>query len=468
VKGKTVSLQEWQTLRPEPGGPLAGFGLDDTASRDLAEKLSAAGQIEILELSRGLELRATSFVGRFQLGDLTVTIQPKLPGAPLINLLRYAYGLRNLHLFEPSAYAMQKWTFQDLLVQQLAAEASELLARGIHRDYQRRPEELTQPRGRIDFDLVARTRHLARATLPCVHHPRTEDNALNQLLLAGLVHAVKSTSDPELRAHVRRLCQQLSKGVTSKPLTGRLLSDARLQMDRRTRTYASAMELIEILMKGEGVSLSDETVGVRLPGFLFDMNRFFQELISRFLSDHLDGFEVIDEFSMRGFFAYDPTRNPMGRRAPSQRPDFVIRRKQKILAVLDAKYRDLWERNLPREMLYQLALYAVGFRETEHRAVIVYPTLNTSAKDQAILIREPFAGVVQAEVILRPVNLLVLEEKLRDQSAAGRKAREDMARGLAFGGETTFMASVHYGQRAAECRRNFGFMDTPGTIRCRL
>jgi hypothetical protein len=71
--------------------------------------------------------------------------------------------------------------------------------------------------------------------------------------------------------------------------------------------------------------------------------------------------------------------------------------------------------------------------QPEHRAVIVYPTLHTSAQDQVILIREPFAGVVQAEVILRPLNLLILEEKLRDKSAAGMKALEDMAHGLAFG-----------------------------------
>lgn len=434
MKTASVNLQEWQALRPESEGPLAGDGFDDDlVSRGIAEKLSAAGQIEILELARGLELRATSFVGRVRLGDLTVTIQPKLPGAPLMNLLRYAYGLRDLHLFEPSAYAMQKWTFQDLLVQQLAAEASELLARGIHRDYERKAQELSHPRGRIDFDLVARTMHLARATLPCIHHPRTEDNVLNQMILAGLEHAAKSTSDPELRAHVRRLCQQLGKMVTAVPLTGRLLSDARLQLDRRTRTYTSAMTIIEILMKGEGVSLDDEAGGVRLPGFLFDMNRFFQELVSRFLHDHLEGLEVIDEFSMRGFFTYDPLRNPKGRRAPSQRPDFVIRRKRQILAVLDAKYRDLWETTLPREMLYQLSLYALGFRGTAHRAVIVYPTLHPEAKDQVILICEPFAGVDQAEVILRPMNLLVLEEMLRDQSAGGRKARDKMARGLAFG-----------------------------------
>jgi hypothetical protein len=64
---------------------------------------------------------------------------------------------------------------------------------------------------------------------------------------------------------------------------------------------------------------------------------------------------------------------------------------------------------------------------------MIYPTLQPAAKDQAIQIREPFGGVDQAEVILRPLNLLLLEKKLRDGSAAGRKSRAAMAQGLAFG-----------------------------------
>ena len=434
MKPVAVNLLEWQTLRPEAGSPLAGFGFNgDAGSQKLAEDLSKIGSIEILELARGLELRATSFVGRFQLGDLTVTIQPKLQGAPLLHLLRYAYGLRNLDLYDSTAYALQQWSFQDLLIQQLAAEATELLARGIHRDYLRRGEELAYPRGRIDFGQVVKNRHRASATLPCVHHPRTEDNALNQMLLAGLDHAARSTADPELRAHVRRLSKQLAEGVSIKSLSGRLLADARLQLDRRTTSYAAAMVVIEILMKGEGVSLGSEAAGVRLPGFLFDMNLFFQELISRFLHDHLEGYEVVDQYTMKDLFAYDPLRNPQHRRAPGQRPDFVIRKKRQLIAVLDAKYRDLWGTSLPREMLYQLALYALGFKGAARRSIILYPTLHPAAKDQVVLIREPFVGATQAEVILRPVNLLLLEEQLRDQSAAGRNCRTALAHHLAFG-----------------------------------
>ena len=106
----------------------------------------------------------------------------------------------------------------------------------------------------------------------------------------------------------------------------------------------------------------------------------------------------------------------------------------RIAAVLDAKYRDLWEQPLPREMLYQLALYALGHRGTDRRAAILYPTLDPAAREQVISIHEPMRAALQAHIILRPVNLLTLEMALREK--AGRAARERQAAfaySLAFG-----------------------------------
>src|SRR5208282_3097225 len=107
-----VSLSEWETLRPEHGSILAGRNLENDANRELAERLADAKCVEILELARGLEIRATSFVGRLSLGELTITIRPKLSGAPFLNLLRYAYGLRHLSVYKRLEYDSEKWTFQ--------------------------------------------------------------------------------------------------------------------------------------------------------------------------------------------------------------------------------------------------------------------------------------------------------------------------------------------------------------------
>jgi hypothetical protein len=80
-----------------------------------------------------------------------------------------------------------------------------------------------------------------------------------------------------------------------------------------------------------------------------------------------------------------------------------------------------------------LSLYALAFKGPCKRAVILYPTLQSKASDQAVIIHEPLSSRPQAEVILRPVNLLTLERQLRDHSSAGREARVASASFWAFG-----------------------------------
>jgi 5-methylcytosine-specific restriction enzyme subunit McrC len=432
----TVTLREWETLRPDFDGPLAHRTLNNEASRRLAEHLSDQGSIEVLELARGLEIRATSFVGRLTLGEVTVTIQPKLSGAPFINLLRYAYDLRHLDLYEPVGYATEKWAFQDLLIQQLAAEVRELLARGVHREYDRTCASLANPRGRIEFDRLVGMTDWTNAALPCVHYPRTDDTLLNQVVLAGLAYAARLTTNVDMRAHLKRLMKVLNTTVSLKELTANMLNEARQVMDRRTTAYTPALIVTQLLLQAEGVSLDDGAGRVRLPGFLFDMNRFFQALISRFLHDYLETYEVQDEYRLKELFCYDPELNPRRRRAPIQKPDFVIRRSGQIAAILDAKYRDLWEKPLPREMLYQLALYALGQAGQRRKAVILYPTLAGDASDQVIHLRDPSTGTFQAQVILRPINLLELELLLRKKDWGNNRKKLVLAHQLSFGKKT--------------------------------
>jgi 5-methylcytosine-specific restriction endonuclease McrBC regulatory subunit McrC len=98
---------------------------------------------------------------------------------PLLNLLCYAYGLRHLDLFSLHDQGTQPDTFQDLLCYQLAAEAQELLSRGLHRRYERRNELLASPRGRIDFMQLAGRAGTVQSSLPCIHRPHLQDTLIN-------------------------------------------------------------------------------------------------------------------------------------------------------------------------------------------------------------------------------------------------------------------------------------------------
>ena len=180
------TFQEWHTYTPESAPTLAGHDLGDTAVRRLAADLVASERLKVLELRDGLQIETTSYVGTVRLGDLHLTIQPKLQGLPLLTLLRYAYGLRDLKLFEALPQGVTGATFHDLLIHQMAAEVGELLARGLHRRYEREDALLASPRGRIDFTALAQQIGAARAALPCAHHPRQEDTLHNRAILAGL------------------------------------------------------------------------------------------------------------------------------------------------------------------------------------------------------------------------------------------------------------------------------------------
>ena len=437
-----VTLREWETLRPDRGSPLVdrNFGNHET-DRRLAEQLTDTGRIEILELARGLELRATSFVGRFRLGDINITVHPKITGAPLIHLLRYAYGLHQLDLYHPIGYASAVSSFQDLLIQQLAAEATALLQRGIHRDYVRISDDLASPRGRIDFNRYVGIVPGTKALLPCIHYPRIEDTLLNQVVLGGLLYAARLTNNVNLRAQLNRLAKTLADTVSLRRLDATLLADVRRVIDRRTTHYEAAIVVIGLLLQDEGIALDGDVKRVTLPGFLFDMNRFFQALISRFLRDHLTGVVLHDEYRLNELFSYAPGQNPRGHLTPKPRPDFVLIRGGRMVAVLDAKYRDLWEKCLPREMLYQLSMYALGRNDIERTAVILYPTIDAAAREQTIVIHEPVRGNSQAQVVLRPVNLLKLEELLRAGNSA-YMARTALAHWFSFGGNNVSEAGA--------------------------
>lgn len=429
-----VNLTEWETREPSKGSPLEGPVLaGQPAAQRLAEKLTCSGQIEILELARGLELRASSYVGRFALGELLVTIKPKISGVPLMNLLRYAYRLRHLDLFDNVGYATSQSSFEDLLIHQLAAESSELLSRGLHRNYLRTDSLLASPRGRIDFGSYMQVAANSGVAMPCNHYPRSEDTCLNQVLHGGLELAARMTLDRELRSRVRRLAKSFTGRITPRNLDTARFAEAWHSLDRRTSAYRPALTLIQMLLNTQGAALTDTKSPIPAAGFLFDMNRFFQALLSRFLGENLVGYKVQDERVLRGVFTYDQANNPRNRRSPSLRPDFLVLRNHKVEAVLDAKYRDLWETKLPREMLYQLALYALGQESGNRRATIIYPTLVEEARQQIVFFKDPISSSTKAEIILRPVNLLKLDLLLRDKSVHAQSNRIEFAKRLAFG-----------------------------------
>ncbi len=278
MKEISIELFEWESKFPEPGTILEGISLgSDKSVREMADNLSSNGRLEILELSNGLSIKAFSYVGVIRLGNIRITIHPKISGSPLLNLLRYAYSMRNLNLFSALDYGTEAQSFQDLLIHQLIVETFELISRGLTKQYIRLDDDLINIRGKINFQKLAYQGGLSQALMPCTYHPRIEDCLINQVLKAGLKLSLKLTANLMMRVELRRLIAILDETVSDLRVNLAILGQVRRKMNRLTRAYASIFTIIEVLIESSGITLDkDYPSKLRLPGFLFDMNRFFR------------------------------------------------------------------------------------------------------------------------------------------------------------------------------------------------
>jgi 5-methylcytosine-specific restriction enzyme subunit McrC len=441
-----LRLNEWQMVGPKQDERLRDAGLaSDPEVLRIAPLL--AGKLDIRPAFGGVELRSNSFVGRAEVGRLRITVMPKLDGLPLTRLLCYAYGLRDMSLHEDTVAPMTAQGFEGLLVSMLATEVTTLVQRGLPWRYMRDEAWLESPKGRILIDKWARARHAVPTSLPCRFDERSPDWPVNRVVLAGLHLAVGRCGDPMLRQRMQKLAESFAGVRSAERLDSASVARAKSMLTRLSDHCASALTLIDLLVRGQGLDIETPHGSTPLPGFLFDMNRFFQRLLSRFLRENLPGWQVADESAIRGLFSVTSTRG-FSRRTPAPRPDYAIARHGEPPTYLDAKYRDLANRSLPAEWLYQLSLYAVA--SARSTSVLLYATMSNTAADERIRIRSPGSsagagGEQLGTVVLRPVLLEELARVLADGGAASNTARTKMASRL-----TTTIPPSHFGE---QCRR---------------
>jgi 5-methylcytosine-specific restriction enzyme subunit McrC len=411
-----IELTEWADVTPTQDPCLKGTSLrSDLAAQQMVRSLGE--RVKIKEGFHGLEISTTSFVGYVEVGPLRLSIRPKLPDMPLAVLLRYAYGLRDLTFFEEAPVPTAHGGLQDLLIAMLADEVEELLHGGLARRYVPIEDSLENLRGRILFDRLARQGGVREARLPCHYFERDANWHLNQVLRAGLDTAADMSSDRDLRRRVCRLANLFGEVDRKSNLNRKEIERAERGLTRLTEANRPALTIIRLLHDMLGVGFTAHLEASRMHGFLFDMNKFFQRLLLRFLNDNLTSAQIQHERPIRDIFSYAPDANPR-RRIAQPRPDYALFRAKTLRGFLDAKYRDLWEKSLPADWLYQLSIYALS--SPTRVSIILYASMASEGSDERVEIRPPavWPGNGSATVIVRPVSLLRLRELIGGDRSA--------------------------------------------------
>jgi 5-methylcytosine-specific restriction enzyme subunit McrC len=419
----SIHLNEWDTVGPDRESRLKGISFHgDTASQRIIASLGP--RVGIREEYSGLHINSGSYVGRVDIGPLRIAIYPKLPVMPLTRLFRYAYGLRDLAVIHNTSTPIIRGGIEDLMVAMLYAEAAELLHRGLAQRYVSLEADLSSPRGQILVNRLICHGGVVEARLPCRYFERRANWLLNQVFLGGLHLASRVAQDVELKRRIHRLAAMFGDVEWRGSLSAEEIQQAGHGLTRLTEAYRPALTLIRLLQDSMGASLEKGAESIKTHGFLFDMNLFFQNLMARFLGDYLATKAITEQGNIRDLYFYPSGGNPKKRIPPKPRPDFALFSQGRLLAFLDAKYRDVWERGYSTDWLYQLSMYALA--SPNRTSVLLYASMSVDAADERVEVRAPveWSAEGRATVIIRPVPLTSLASLLENKTTREAELRQ--------------------------------------------
>ena len=295
-------------------------------------------------------LRPGSIVGAFEIGELSILIEPKIGIPQLLSLACYAMGVIKHHDLRMFDFKRDE-ALPDMLAHALSAAARRAFRRGLLHGYRTEEEALYGIRGRIRFDDQLRRRFAIPMPAEVRYDEFTNDILANQLVKAAVV----KLGGMQLRSKDARRglgwIGGLLADVSWVDFPSRRVPD--VAFDRLNEHYRMVVELARLILRhGEYQSGRG---GVRSFGFLVDMDVLFEEFVTRALREalgvskrtfrkvrHSDGVTLDEKSSVR------------------LEPDLSWWDSSICRFVGDAKYKRMSNQSVPNADLYQMLAYATA------------------------------------------------------------------------------------------------------------
>ncbi|MEV6000377.1 restriction endonuclease [Streptomyces griseomycini] len=337
--------------------PAVGVALPDDVGRALAALRIVDAAPDPYSPGRW-SLRAGSKVGAVTVtvpghGDpLTLRIVPKVPISRLFFLLGYSLDPAGVWR-DGEVDVAEHRDLLPALAHAVERQVDRALRQGLLQGYRVTEETSPVVRGRIREAEQIRRRFGATLPVEVVYDEFTADIAENRILRAAVERLLRLPGVPrEVR---RRLLHQRARlADVTVPVRGRPLPEWR--PSRLNARYHHALRLARAVL--EGASPEHGPGGLRVEGFLFDMNRLFEDFVTVALREALRGSGHVARFQ-------DPLHLDEARTI-RMKPDLVLYGPDRApCAVADAKYKVERPGGYPDADLYQMLAYctALGLGE---------------------------------------------------------------------------------------------------------
>jgi 5-methylcytosine-specific restriction enzyme subunit McrC len=301
-------------------------------------------------------LRAGSKVGAVALdvpgcGPVTVRITPKLPIARLFFLLGYSLDPRGWR--DGQVDVAEHRDLLPALAHVTEREVDRALRQGLLQGYRVCEETSLVVRGRVREAEQVRRRFGTTLPVEIAYDEFTTNVAENRILRAAVDRLLRLPGVP--RDVRRRLLHQRARLADVTPLVpGRPLPG--WHPTRLNSRYHQALRLARVVL--DGFSPEHTAGGLRIDGFLFEMNKLFEDFVTTALREAFQGTDRLCRLQ-------DPHHLDEAH-AIRMRPDLVLYGPDSApQAVADAKYKAEKPNGYPDADLYQMLAYctALGLLE---------------------------------------------------------------------------------------------------------
>jgi len=291
-----------------------------------------------------------STIGALEVGDLSISIHPKLDISRVLFLASYAMGSFKLR-------EMERFNFEDapslieVLALALAVVARRAFASGLLHGYRTEEEAMHTVRGRVRITEQIRRRFGIPLPLEVRYDEFTDDITANRLVKAAATRLGRMrVRSPQSRAGLRWISARLENVSL---VEFQVNAIPKVAFDRLNAHYCEVVALSRLVLQHTSFEIGRG--GNRAPGFLMDMNVVFQDFVTQALREALG---VSDRTFHSDTGSHRITLDQAGR--VLLRPDLSWWDGPTCTFVGDAKYKRVRDERVPNADLYQLLAYATA------------------------------------------------------------------------------------------------------------
>lgn len=322
------------------GLPAAGYDL--TAAE--AEAIAASGLAEIVRLpgSDRWDISAGRKIGVAAVGDIQLTVRPKIPMGRLIFLMSYTrdpkYWRENTVVLDPES------DLPDALAHAFGFHANRALDQGLIQGYVTVDDSLPVVRGRIRVAEQISRRYGRGLPLEVSYDDFSVDVVENQLLLGATLLLLRM---PGLNAERRRTLQRIRLKLADVTPPAQGGEPPVWIASRLNARYQPALRLADLILAGDSF---DQRVGdLQVTGFVFDMWKIYEDFVCVALQEAMQVYGGRSALQHR-LYLDNAERVDMA-------PDFLWTSPAGAHVVVDAKYKAERPSGFPQADLYQLLAY---------------------------------------------------------------------------------------------------------------